>query len=226
MMTVKGRLREIAIFGAGGFGMEVAMLVEHINAAEPTWDLIGFFDDGEPKAKVVNSYSILGGITELNEWKKDLALVLALGLPKTKKHVLEKIKNSRISCPVLIHPSVITGKRDYLNIGEGTIICAGTILTTIIKMGKHVLLNLSCTVGHQTEIGDFCSFMPTCNISGEVSIGESNFWGTGAKVINRKRVGNNVTVGAGAVIVDDIPSDVVVAGVPAKIIRKLEGQDT
>jgi sugar O-acyltransferase (sialic acid O-acetyltransferase NeuD family) len=224
MMRLKEGLQKIAIFGAGGFGMEVAMLVEHINAVTPTWDLLGFFDEGEPKGKIVNGYSVLGGISELNEWETRLSVVLALGLPKTKKQVLEKIRNDRIPYPVLIHPSVIMGKRDYLTIGEGTIICAGTILTTNIRIGRHVLLNLSCTVGHQTEIGDFCSFMPTCNISGEVRIGEGNFWGTGAKIINRKRVGNNVTVGAGAVIVNDVPDNVTVIGVPARVIKRLDSQ--
>ncbi|MBW1915883.1 MAG: acetyltransferase, partial [Deltaproteobacteria bacterium] len=69
------------------------------------------------------------------------------------------------------------------------------------------------------EIGDFSSFMPSCNISGEVKIGEGTFWGTGAKVINQKSIGNNVTVSAGAVIINDIPDNVTVVGVPAKIIK-------
>jgi len=62
--------------------------------------------------------------------------------------------------------------------------------------------------------------MPTCNISGEVQIGEATFWGTGAKIINGIRVGNNVSVGAGSVIIDNVIDDVTVAGVPAKIIKK------
>lgn len=223
-MTLKDGLEKIAIFGAGGFGSEVAMLVEHINSVKPTFDLLGFFDDGEPKGKILNGYSVLGGISELNEWKTLLSVVLALGLPRTKKQIAERIRNENISYPVLIHPSVIMGKRDYLSIGEGSIVSAGTILTTNIRIGRHVLLNLSCTVGHQSEIGSFCSFMPMCNISGEVKIGEANLWGTGAKIINRKSVGNNVTVGAGAVIIDDVPDNVTVVGIPAKVIRGLDSR--
>ena len=121
--------KKIAVFGAGGFGLEVAMLVEQINALSKQWDFIGFFDDGEPEGKVINGYPVLGGIEKLNQWNSDLSLVLALGMPKTKKCVLEKIHNKNISYPVLIHPSVIMGKREYLSIGEGSIICAGTIIT-------------------------------------------------------------------------------------------------
>jgi serine acetyltransferase len=61
--------------------------------------------------------------------------------------------------------------------------------------------------------------MPTCNISGEVKIGEANFWGTGAKVINQVKVGNNVNIGAGAVVTKDIPDDVTAVGVPAKVVK-------
>ena len=211
---------KIAVFGAGGFGIEVAMLIEHINKVSQDLEIIGFFDDEEPEGKVINGYPILGGIDKLNRWNSALFLVLALGIPKTKKHVLGKIHNKKISYPVLVHPSVIMGDKKYLTIGEGSIICAGTIITTNISIGRHVILNLSCTVGHETEIGDFSSFMPTCNISGEVKIGEGNFWGTGVKIINKKVVGDNVIVGAGSVIVEDIPDNVIIAGVPAKAINR------
>ena len=80
-------------------------------------------------------------------------------------------------------------------------------------------LNLACTVGHDTVIGDYSSFMPTCNISGEVNIGEGVYCGTGAKIINQKNVGKLSTIGAGAVVIKDVPDYAVVAGVPAKIIK-------
>jgi sugar O-acyltransferase (sialic acid O-acetyltransferase NeuD family) len=211
--------KKIAIFGSGGFGLEVATLIEHINSINREWDLIGFFDDNQ-KAKIINGYKVLGGINELNQWDSLLHLVLALGMPKTRRHVEEKIVNDKISYPVLIHPSVIMGNKGLIAIGEGSIICAGNILTTNINIGKQVILNLACTVGHECDIGGFSSFMPSCNISGEVKIGKENFWGTGAKVINRKTIGNNVIVGAGSVIIDDVPDDVTVVGVPAKVMKR------
>jgi sugar O-acyltransferase (sialic acid O-acetyltransferase NeuD family) len=213
-------MKKIAIFGAGGLGLEVATLIKHINVIHDEWEIIGFFDDAIAEGKVINNYPVLGGIETLNLWDSQLFLVLALGNPGVKKHVYENIINNKVSYPVLIHPSAIIGSREFISIGKGSIICAGNILTTNIKIGKQVILNLSCTVGHECEVGDFSSIMPACNISGEVKIGEENFWGTGAKVINRKRIGNKVIVGAGAVIIDDIPDAVTVVGVPAKIIKK------
>jgi sugar O-acyltransferase (sialic acid O-acetyltransferase NeuD family) len=212
-------MKNIAIFGAGGFGLEVAMLIEQIHHVKNEWDLIGFFDDGIKSGEVVNGYRVLGGVRELNEWRENLYLVFALGMPKTKKAVYDKIRNINIKYPILIHPNAVIGKTEYVQIGEGCIICAGNIITTNIEIGRHVILNLACTVGHETKIGNFSSFMPTCNISGEVTIGEGNFWGTGSKIINRKRVGNNVIIGAGAVVTSDIPDDSTAVGVPARVIK-------
>jgi sugar O-acyltransferase (sialic acid O-acetyltransferase NeuD family) len=213
-------LKPIAIYGAGGFGLEVAMLVEQINQANWQWDIIGFFDDGVPEGEIINNYPVLGGIHNLNQYPNELALVLALGIASTKKKVFFQISNDKISYPILIHPSVILGNERYVHIGEGSIICAGAIITTNINIGRHVIINLACTVGHESEIGDFSSLMPTTNISGEVKIGEATFWGTGSKAINGISVGSNVVIGAGAVVTQDIPENVTAVGVPAKIIKK------
>ncbi len=211
-------IKDIAIFGAGGFGLEVAMLIEQINTKRRDWKIAGFFDDGATKGTCVNGYEVLGGVRELNEWSDPLHVAFALGIPKTKKAVLGKVENPNIKYPTLIHPSVMMGNSKYVTIGEGCIICAGTIITTNITIGNHVILNLCCTVGHESVIGDYSAFMPSCNISGEVNIGKANFWGTGAKIINRLTVGDEVTIGAGAVITTDIPAGVTAVGVPAKVI--------
>lgn len=210
----------IAVYGAGGFGLEVAMLIEQINATGHRWDIIGFFDDGKLKGTPVNDWDVLGGIHELNEWSDPLAVVFALGVPKTKRNVLRQVRNSCLSFPILMHPSVICGPDKYVHFGAGCIICAGTIITTNIDIGRFVILNLACTVGHETVVGDFCSFMPTCNISGEVSVGEASFWGTGAKAINRVRIGANTIIGAGAVVIEDIPDNATAVGVPAKVVQR------
>ena len=179
-------MKDIAIFGAGGFGREVLTIINDINKCCQTWNFIGFFDDGKKKGESVHGYQFC---------------------------------NSSISYPTIIHPSVLIGDNNSVEIGNGCIICASNIITTDSKIGSFVILNLACTVGHDTVIGDYSSFMPTCNISGEVNIGEGVYCGTGAKIINQKNVGKLSTIGAGAVVIKDVPDYAVVAGVPAKIIK-------
>jgi sugar O-acyltransferase (sialic acid O-acetyltransferase NeuD family) len=119
---------------------------------------------------------------------------------------------------VLIHPNVLIGKDDVA-IGEGAIICAGCLITVNIKIGKHVILNLSCTVGHDTVISDYCSFMPSVNISGEVKLAQCVYVGTGAQIINRADIGEETVVGMGAVVSKSLPAKCTAVGIPAKPIK-------
>lgn len=89
-------IKKIAIFGAGGFGLEVAMLIDQINDRRPSWKTIGFFDDGIKKGTRVNGLEVLGGVEELNEVDFELNVVFAIGSPKTKQAVIKKIENDNI----------------------------------------------------------------------------------------------------------------------------------
>jgi sugar O-acyltransferase (sialic acid O-acetyltransferase NeuD family) len=212
-------MKKIAIYGAGGFGREVKMLIDQINQKEKSFDFIGYFDDGVEKGKIINHYPVLGGLNELNNFSENLNLVFSLASPSIKEDLLSKITKRNLFFPVLIHPSCHIGT-DQVQIGEGSIICAGSIITVNIEIGKHVFLNLSCTIGHDTVIEDYCSFMPSVNISGEVKIGKGVYCGTGAKIINQLEIGENSTIGSGAVVVKNVPNGVTVVGVPARILNK------
>lgn len=211
-------MKKIAIFGAGGFGREVKWLIDEINGLNPIWDFIGYFDDDFSQVKNIPQSLCLGGSKELNEWKTDIALIFAIGNPAVKRKIVQKINNPAVSYPKLVHPNVCMGKTN-VEIGEGAIICAGTIITIDINIGKHVILNLGCTVGHDTVIGDFSSFMPSVNISGEVNIGEAVYVGTGVKIINQLEIGTESVVGAGAVVTKSLPPHCTAVGAPAKPIK-------
>ena len=211
-------MKNIAIFGAGGFGREVEWLIEEINIAGGEWNFIGFFDDDFSHVKHIDSRFFLGGVKELNDYPMELHIVFAIGNPLVKRKIIQQINNSNLKYPVLIHPNVAFGKRN-VSIGEGSIICAGCIITIDINIGKHVILNLSCTVGHDSIIGDYSSFMPTVNISGEVVLGACVYVGTGAKIINQLEIGESTIVGAGAVVAKTLPAKCTAVGIPAKPIK-------
>lgn len=212
-------MKDIAIFGVGGFGREVLTLIKDINKIKPTYNIVGFFDDGHEKSEIVNSYPVLGKTEELNAWPTEICIAISIGNPEIKKRVIDKISNPNVSCPTLIHPNVVIGDSEYVRIGQGCIICAGNIITTNIEIGDFVILNLCCTVGHDTVIKDYAAFMPSCNISGEVLIEEGVYCGTGVKIINQTSIGEYATIGAGAVVTKPIPGHCTAVGVPAKVVK-------
>ena len=211
-------MNKIAIYGGGGFGREVKMLIDQINKNGRKYDFIGYFDDGVPKDKIIEGSKFLGGINELNSFSDKLLLVVSIADPKIKLKIIESINNFNISFPILIHPNCIIGE-NFIKIGEGSIICASTIITVNVEIGNHVILNLACTVGHDTKIGSYSSFMPAVNISGEVEIGEQVYCGTAVKIINQVKIGEGTIIGAGALVHKDLPPHCTAVGFPAKPIK-------
>jgi len=212
-------MKKIAIFGAGGFGREVKTIIDAINIRTPkTFEFIGFFDDNIAKHEVINGFPVLGGIAELNQFKEELNVAVSIADPLIKKNIINSIKPKNIYYPNLIHPSVLISD-ESVEIGIGNIICAQTILTCNIKIGDFIILNLMCTVGHDTTIQSYSSFMPSVNISGEVMVGEGVYVGTGAKIINQLEIGEFTTVGAGAVVAKSLPAFCTAVGIPAKPIK-------
>ncbi len=215
-------MKDIAIFGVGGFGREVLTVILDINKVEPQWSIVGFFDDGYEKGQIINGYPTLGTSDDLNKWETEIAIAVCIGNPVVKKRIVEKIDNPNVFFPSLIHPTVWIGDKNNVKIGQGCIITAGNLITTNIQIGDFVILNLGCTVGHDCIIKDYAAFMPSCNISGEVLVEEGVYCGTGVKIINQTSIGEYSTVGAGAVVTRPIPGNCTAVGIPAKVIKTKE----
>ena len=206
----------LLIYGAGGLGREVLSLVR----SSETFEVIGFLDDGVPKGTVINGIEVLGRRETIHAFESPVNLVLAFGDPIRKSFVEGKIDPLQVNYPVIKHLSVILQDDSTIRIGAGSILCAGTILTTDIQLGNHVLINLNCTIGHDTRVGDFTSMMPGVNVAGEVEIGRSVLVGSGANILNRVHIGDNSKVGMGSVVIHDVEPGKTVVGVPARYISK------
>lgn len=216
-MSKNTRLDKLILIGAGGFGREVAWLVERINANNPTWDLLGFLDDDlSIQGKAINGYKVLGGLDEITAYA-DAHFVCAIGSSKIRKSVVEKLYliDSKMKFATLVDPSVEYSKS--VNIGEGSIICAHTVMTVNIEIGKHNVINLDCTIGHDSTLKDFVTLYPSVNVSGICNIGQCTEIGTGAKIIQEKNICDECIVGAGAVVIKDIKQSGVYVGIPAEL---------
>lgn len=210
-------MKDIVIIGAGGFGREVAWLIERINKVTPTWKIKGFIDDNEKIwGTYEDNYKVLGGEDYLKKCGEIFA-VCAVGSAKVRKEIVEKYKNSNVIFATIIDPSVVIS--DRVEIGEGTIICAGTIVTVDVKIGRHVIINLDCTIGHDDVIENFVTINPSVNISGNVLIGRGTELGTGMQIIQGKKICGNTIIGAGAVVVKDCIESGTYVGNPARKIK-------
>ncbi len=212
---------KLAIYGAGGFGRETAAMISQINQHKPTWEVIGFFDDGLKKNEEVDGLKILGGIDDLNSYSDNLSVCVAVADPLIRFGLVNKIINKKISFPTFIHPSAVLGEMTRNVFGKGCIITAGVILTTGIKLSDFCIINLTTTIGHDVKLGDCCTVMPGCSISGNVSIGKCSLLGTGSRIIQGITIGENCMIGAGAVVTKNFDSNLKILGVPARG-RKLE----
>ena len=212
-------MKDIAIYGAGGFGKEVACLIDRINKAEtePKWNLIGFFDDGKPVGEQVSHHGVvLGGIDVLNNWVSPLDLAIAIGTPSSLMKVAEHIKNGNIHFPNLVDKSFYVIDKNTLTIGRGNIIQGPGSVSCDVLIGNFNDLNGGVVIGHDTQIGNYNAIMPSCRISGEVKIGDCNLLGTNSIVIQQLKIGNGVTLGAGSVLMAKPKNGFVYIGVPAK----------
>ena len=215
-------MKDLIIFGASGFGREVAWAVERINKVSPIWNLLGFIDDNDSiQGKSINGYKVLGKTTDVDMFP-EAYFVCAVGASKIREKIVQNLMkiNPDIKFGVVIDPSVVIS--DCVKIGEGTIICANTIVTVNIDIGSHVIINLDCTIGHDAVISDYVTLYPSVNISGITNIGHAVELGTGMQIIQGKSVGAYSIVGAGAVVVKDIPGNCTAVGNPARPIKFFE----
>ncbi len=211
-------MKDILIFGAGGFGREVQWLIERINQEKPIWHIEGYLDDGMEPGTVINGYPVLGGMDKLKEYKDATAVVCAIGSAMLRRRIITEIKKAgRFIFPNLIDPGVKMSP--FITMGEGNIICAGNILTVNIIIDDFVIINLSCTVGHDAVLGSFTTVYPGVNISGCTRIETGAEIGTGSKIIQGMTIGENAVIGAGAVVIHNIPAECTAVGVPAHPVK-------
>lgn len=211
-------LKDIFIYGSGGFAREIALLIERINQKEPSWNILGFLDDDAANhGKIINGYTVVGGSNLLEE-NRLINVVLGIGSPGAKENIIANLKQyNHVTFPNIIHPDVQIHPTTTL--GQGNIICEGNILTCNIELKDFVTVNLTCTIGHDVLINSYSTVLPHSSISGEVTFEKGVDFGTNATIIQGKVVGENTIVGAGATVVKDLPANCTAVGSPAKPIK-------
>lgn len=210
-------MKPIIIAGGGGFAREIIWLAREVG----TWELLGVLSEADSSGpRSICGVPVLGGDDVAAEYP-DVSFVAAVGNPRLRQKVVRNLKASGVrKFATLIHPSVL--RSEYVNVGEGSMICAGCILTTQIELAEHVVINLACTVGHDVRIGSFANIAPGVAISGSVEVGSGADVGTGAVLREGVRVGSGAVVGMGSVVTKGIGDNTMAFGNPAKEVRRIE----
>jgi sugar O-acyltransferase (sialic acid O-acetyltransferase NeuD family) len=208
----------IIILGAAGLAKESFFYIKRAMPEIKEFVFVNDLPDGQIDLEIDGlKYKVI------KDWVFDnkYDFIVAVGKPSIKKNLVNKALQAGLKpSKTIIDPSaIILGGN---SIGVGGVISPGCIVTTNIKMGDYVTLNLNTTVGHDTTIGDYCTTNPGVHISGQIEIGECNEFGTGCIVRDRLKIGNNKTFGAQSATVKNINSDIseIYVGVPSKILNK------
>lgn len=200
--TALDRQLEPVLIGAGGFAREIVAEV----FLQTKMQLKCFVDD-EYWAD---------GLYKISEFNPESqSALIAVGNPADKIKLLGKLpENTKFWN--YISPNAYVNN---LTLGVGNFICAGVIITTNVKIGNHVHLNLQTTVGHDSVLGDFVTTAPSVNISGNVTVGKGVYLGTKSCIREKISICDNVVLGMNAGVVSDIQESGVYVGTPAKKIK-------
>ena len=210
--------KSLIIVGGGGFCREVIWLARECSSL---WDVKGILDDNpDVQGESFCDIPVLGPVSDWLTYN-DSWFCVAIGSPRTRKKVVEKMCSIGIpKFATLIHPSVLMS--DYVQIGEGSIITAGCILTTQITLRCHTIVNLATSFGHDVVTGDYCTTAPHVAISGNVTMGNGVEVGTGAVIIQGITLGTGSFMGAGAVVSKNMPENILAVGCPARQVKHLD----
>jgi sugar O-acyltransferase (sialic acid O-acetyltransferase NeuD family) len=217
-LSGKGKSK-LLVLGAGGHARTVLSILDSLGQ----WEVVGILDREEKSEKeIISGVSVLGSWGNLSKFRSQgiSNAVVAVGDNLERRQLFGLLTESGFSIPTLVHPGAFVDKSATL--GGGCVICVGAIICAQVKLGSNVLVNAGPIVDHETIVEDDVHIGSGCNISGRVKIGQRAFLGISTTIFEKKRVGRNVVLGAGSVLMDNLPNDVVACGAPAKISRKME----
>lgn len=198
----------VVIFGTGGFAREVACVLHDLGRG----DKIAAFHEPDE----VHEPRKLLGVPVRPQSMFDSAkhsAVIGIGNPAIREKVVGELPPETVY-DTIIHPTAVMS--EWVQVGAGSVICAGCVLTCQISIGKHCHINLNTTVGHDCTFGDFCTVAPGTNISGNCAFGNRVDVGTQASFRQHLRICDDAVIGMGTVVVKDIVEVGIYMGVPAK----------
>lgn len=206
------------VIGARGFAKEILEVLYQLDWLE---DLV-FFDDinRDTPDKLYDRFAVLKDTSRAEEHfqKTDRRFVLGVGGPHTRYELAMRFEGLGGVLTTVVSPISNIGHFGT-TIGTGAVVMTGAIITNDVTIGRGVLINKNCMISHDSIIGDFSELSPGAHM-GRTTVGKFSFLGMGSVILPRVQIGDNVVVGAGTVVTQDVSSDMTVVGVPARPLVK------
>lgn len=209
-------MEKIAIYGFGGLGKDISVIIDEINKVEKKYIFIGYFDDSVDTKRISN---FLGGIIELNNYPEKINIVLAFGKPSITSYVKPQILNNKIKFPNLIHPKANV---DFIGFkcGIGNIVNVGAVIGRDVTFGDFNIINSNCVIGHDVHMKSYNILSPQVAVSGNVKIHNNVFLGLNSSIVQGVEIEDDVHVGAKSLVLKKAKKGRSYFGVPALCIRK------
>jgi len=214
-------MKNIVLFGGGN---QVTYCIDIIEK-ENKYKIIGIIDSIAPIDTEIMGYKVIGRQEEISELVaryKIEAGIITIGDNWSRKKVYDDVCKyyPNFEFVSTIHPSIPIGKNTI--IGEGTLMMAGCIVNTNVKIGKFCFFATGAQIEHDCVVDDFASISAGTVTGGKVKIGKFSALTLGVVVMDRLTIGENSVIGARSLVTKDIPDNVLAYGTPAKIIRQRE----
>jgi sugar O-acyltransferase (sialic acid O-acetyltransferase NeuD family) len=215
----------VLIVGSSGHARVIVDIIERTGVH----NILGFLDDTRAPGMIEIGYPILGSLADLAGIVREhnpQGFFIAIGDNWNRGVIAEKIKELMpgLAAITAIHPGAQVARSACL--GPGTAVMAGAVVNSNASVGSFCIVNTRASVDHDSHLDDFASIGPGATLAGNVRVGPYSAICLQACVAEKVCIGSQTVVGAGSVVLGDLPDGVVAYGTPARIVRSRSKSDS